>query len=132
VVPQVASGVAQAGARPIEDRDPASGADCPVRRSERSNAESGGALPGGIPGKLVDPLILMEESLRSGCPSTKVLLSCRPMTNFEAQIFNDSARYALLLAEQLQEQAVRDNILKLVRVWLAAARDLNRPVIPMP
>ena len=45
------------------------------------------------------------------------------MTNLEAQSFNDSARYALLLAEQLQEQAVRDDLLKLVRVWLAAARD---------
>jgi hypothetical protein len=45
------------------------------------------------------------------------------MTNLEAKVFNDSARYALMLAEQLQEQAVRDNILKLVRVWLAAARN---------
>ena len=45
------------------------------------------------------------------------------MTNLEAQAFNDSARYALMLAEQAQEQAVRDNLLKLVRVWLAAARD---------
>ena len=45
------------------------------------------------------------------------------MTNLEAQVFNDSARYALMLAEQLQQQAVRENILKLVRVWLATARD---------
>jgi hypothetical protein len=45
------------------------------------------------------------------------------MTNLEAQLFNDSARYALMLAEQLQQQAVRDNLLKLVRVWLATARD---------
>ena len=52
------------------------------------------------------------------------------MTNFEAKIFNDSARYALLLAEQLQEQAVRDNILKLVRVWLAAARDAEQASDP--
>jgi len=44
------------------------------------------------------------------------------MTNLEAQLFNDSARYALVLAE-LQQQAVRENILKLVRVWLATARD---------
>ena len=52
-----------------------------------------------------------------------MLLSCLPMTNLEAKVFNDSARYALMLAEQLQQQAVRDNILKLVRVWLAAARN---------
>ena len=45
------------------------------------------------------------------------------MTNLEAQLFNNSARYALMLAEQLQQQAVRENILKLVRVWLATARD---------
>jgi hypothetical protein len=45
------------------------------------------------------------------------------MTNLEAKAFNDFARYALMLAEQLQEHAVRDDLLKLVRVWLAAARD---------
>jgi len=45
------------------------------------------------------------------------------MTNLEAQVFNDSAHYALMLAEQLQQQAVRENLLKLVRVWLATARD---------
>jgi hypothetical protein len=45
------------------------------------------------------------------------------MTNLEAQSFNDSARYALMMAEKLQEQAIRDDLLKLVRVWLAAARD---------
>jgi hypothetical protein len=44
------------------------------------------------------------------------------MTNIEAKAFNDSARFALMLAEQLQEQAIRDDLLKLVRVWLAAAR----------
>ena len=48
------------------------------------------------------------------------------MTNLEAKAFNDSARYALMMAEQLQEQAVRDNLLKLVRVWLAAARDAEQ------
>ena len=45
------------------------------------------------------------------------------MTNLEAQVFNDSAHYALMLAEQLQQQAIRENLLKLVRVWLATARD---------
>jgi hypothetical protein len=45
------------------------------------------------------------------------------MTKLDAAAFNDSARYALMLAEQLQEQAVRDNLRRLVRVWLAAARD---------
>ena len=45
------------------------------------------------------------------------------MTNLEAKVFNDSARYALMLAEQLRQQAVRKNLLKLVRVWLATARD---------
>ena len=52
------------------------------------------------------------------------------MTNLEAKVFNDSARYALMLAEQLHEQAVRDNILKLVRVWLAAARNAERGEAP--
>jgi len=45
------------------------------------------------------------------------------MTNLEAQVFNDSAHYALMLAEQLQQQAIRENLLKLVRVWLATVRD---------
>jgi hypothetical protein len=45
------------------------------------------------------------------------------MTNLEAQVFNDSAHHALMLAEQLQQQAIRENLLKLVRVWLATARD---------
>jgi hypothetical protein len=45
------------------------------------------------------------------------------MTNLEAQVFNDSAHYALMLAEQLQQQAIRENLLKLVRLWLATARD---------
>ena len=48
------------------------------------------------------------------------------MTNLEAKAFNDFARYALMLAEQLQEHAVRDDLLKLVRVWLAAARDAEQ------
>jgi hypothetical protein len=48
------------------------------------------------------------------------------MTNLDAKAFNDSARYALMLAEQLQEQAVRDNLRRLVRVWLAAARDAEQ------
>ena len=34
------------------------------------------------------------------------------MTNLEAKVFNDFARYALRLAEQLQEHAVRDDLLK--------------------
>jgi L-amino acid N-acyltransferase YncA len=45
------------------------------------------------------------------------------MTNLEAQVFNDSAHHALMLAEQLQQQAIRENLLKLVRVWLATVRD---------
>jgi hypothetical protein len=49
------------------------------------------------------------------------------MTNLDAKAFNDSARYALMLAEQLlQEQAVRDDLRRLVRVWLAAARDAEQ------
>jgi hypothetical protein len=46
--------------------------------------------------------------------------------HLEAKAFNDFARYALMLAEQLQEHAVRDDLLKLVRVWLAAAKDAEQ------
>jgi hypothetical protein len=49
------------------------------------------------------------------------------MTNLEAKEFLDCSRYALMLAEQVQEQAIRDNLLTLVRAWLAAAKDLENP-----
>ena len=68
-------------------------------------------------------LIIIESIQRRACPRTKDAAKLPNMTNLEAQSFNESARYALMMAEQLQEQAVRDDLLKLVRVWLAAARD---------
>ena len=49
------------------------------------------------------------------------------MTNLEAKEFLDCSRYALMLAEQVQEQAIRDNLLTLVQAWLAAAKDLENP-----
>jgi hypothetical protein len=48
------------------------------------------------------------------------------MTNREAKDFADCSRYALMLAEQNQEQAIRANLLKLVRAWLAAANELEK------
>jgi hypothetical protein len=49
------------------------------------------------------------------------------MTNLEAKEFLVCSRYALMLAEQVQEQAIRDNLLTLVRAWLAAAKDVENP-----
>ena len=68
-------------------------------------------------------LILTQAKPAKQVSAHKSAAKLPNMTNLEAQAFNDSARYALMLAEQAQEQAVRDNLLKLVRVWLAAARD---------
>jgi len=40
------------------------------------------------------------------------------MRNVEAKEFHDCARYALMLAEQLEQREVRDNLLRLVRGWM--------------
>jgi hypothetical protein len=48
------------------------------------------------------------------------------MTNREAKEFADCSRYALMLAEQNQDQAIRANLLKLVRAWLAAANEIEK------
>jgi hypothetical protein len=40
--------------------------------------------------------------------------------------FFDCARHAIKLAEQARQWEVRDNLLELVRVWMAAARDVDR------
>jgi hypothetical protein len=76
---------------------------------------------------LVLRLILTRAKPAKQVSAHKSAAKLPNMTNLEVQAFNDSARYALMLAEQLQEQAVRDNLLKLVRVWLAAARDAEHP-----
>jgi hypothetical protein len=45
------------------------------------------------------------------------------MRNVEAKEFHDCARYALMLAEQLEQREVRDNLLRLVRGWMTAAME---------
>ena len=94
---------------------------------ERNNQLKGNRVPRRRRKKLIHRLILIEaKPAKRMSAGQRPLLICLPMTNLEAQLFNDSARYALMLAEQLQQQAVRENILKLVRVWLATARDAER------
>jgi hypothetical protein len=44
------------------------------------------------------------------------------MTSQEAQEFHDCACYALMLAEQSELQEVRDDLLCMVRAWLAGAK----------
>ena len=36
------------------------------------------------------------------------------------------ARYSLMLAEQNEDDAIRANLLKLVRAWLAAANEIEK------
>jgi hypothetical protein len=114
--------------RLICDGQPALFAD--FRRTDRGSATSGLVRSEPIGRlcreKLVCGLILTEAKSREKVSAYKSAAKLPNMTNLEAQAFNDSARYALMLAEQLQEQAVRDNLLKLVRVWLAAARDAEQ------
>ena len=44
----------------------------------------------------------------------------------DADEFFDFARYGLLLAEQIGDDVARDNLLKLIRAWLAASRDAKQ------
>jgi hypothetical protein len=49
------------------------------------------------------------------------------MDNNEEE-FLSCARYGLMLAEQLGDDFIRANLLKLVRAWLAAAKE----TVPLP
>jgi hypothetical protein len=40
--------------------------------------------------------------------------------------FLTCARYGLMLAEQNEDDAIRANLLKLVRAWLAAANEIEK------
>jgi hypothetical protein len=44
----------------------------------------------------------------------------------DADEFFDFARYGLMLAEQIGDDVARDNLLKLIRAWLAASRDAKQ------
>jgi hypothetical protein len=43
----------------------------------------------------------------------------------EAEEFQDCAFYGIKLAEEVEDWVVRDNMLRLVRAWLAAAQDVQ-------
>ena len=90
---------------------------------ERNNQPKGQSLRRRRRKKLIPLNLNRSKARETDVRGTTALLICLPMTNLEAQLFNDSARYALVLAEQLRQQAVRKNLLKLVRVWLVTARD---------
>jgi hypothetical protein len=47
------------------------------------------------------------------------------MDAIEAKEFQDCACYGIKLAEQAEDWAARDNMLRLVRAWLAAAQDVR-------
>jgi hypothetical protein len=42
------------------------------------------------------------------------------------QEFLSCARYGLMLAEQIEDDAIRANLLKLVRAWFTAANEIER------
>jgi hypothetical protein len=46
----------------------------------------------------------------------------------QASDFQSYACYALKLAEEAEDWVVRDNLLTLVRAWLAAAKDVQSSV----
>ena len=46
--------------------------------------------------------------------------------------FLTCARYGSMLAEQNEDDAIRANLLKLVRTWLAAANEIEKAVINVP
>jgi hypothetical protein len=47
------------------------------------------------------------------------------MDAIEAEEFQDCAYYGIKLAEEAEDWVVRDNMLRLVRAWLAAAQDVQ-------
>ena len=47
------------------------------------------------------------------------------MDAIEAEEFQDCAYYGIKLAEEAEDWVARDNTLRLVRVWLAAAQDVQ-------
>jgi hypothetical protein len=49
-----------------------------------------------------------------------------PRTDINEEEFLACARYGLMLAEQNEDDAIRANLLKLVRAWLAAANELEK------
>jgi hypothetical protein len=49
-----------------------------------------------------------------------------PLTDINEEEFLACARYGLMLAEQNEDDAIRANLLKLVRAWLAAANELEK------
>jgi hypothetical protein len=49
-----------------------------------------------------------------------------PRTDLNEEEFLACARYGLLLAEQNEDDVIRANLLKLVRAWFAAAKELDK------
>ena len=49
-----------------------------------------------------------------------------PRTDSKEEEFLACVRYGLMLAEQNEDDAIRANLLKLVRAWLAAANELEK------
>ena len=49
-----------------------------------------------------------------------------PRTDSKEEEFLACARYGLMLAEQNEDDAIRANLLKLGRAWLAAANELEK------
>ena len=47
------------------------------------------------------------------------------MDAIQAKQFQGYAYYGIKLAEEAEDWAVRDNLLRLVRAWLAAVKDLQ-------
>ena len=47
------------------------------------------------------------------------------MDAIEAKEFQDCAYYGIRLAEEAEDWVVRDNMLRLIRAWMAAAHDVQ-------
>ena len=47
------------------------------------------------------------------------------MDAIEAKEFQDCAYYGIKLAEEAEDWVVRDNMLRLIRAWMAAAQDVQ-------
>ena len=48
------------------------------------------------------------------------------MDAIEAKEFQDCAYYGIRLAEEAEDWVVRDNMLRLIRAWMAAAQDVQK------
>ena len=79
-----------------------------------------------------------EEAMKNNLTARRLVDSTlsptgmMPNSDTNEEEFLTCARYGLMLAEQNADDAIRTNLLKLVRAWLAAANEIEKAVSNVP